>query len=244
MPVLEGWNKEGELEEGTNRGLTPSDQLFAIFVVNIILVGWVWLSFTEFYNSDPPNLANWIYWAEGITVIGAGAMSLLDSWWPRLRRIADDGASSTAPLNVNVNLLKGAVFAFTILDIVVLWRLSEETGGVLSPYAPFLPAPAIFASFVTKKWQTILGLSLLVAVAIGLSTLKVPSPLPDLHSYQGSAAVMVILAGLLSALRAWVAGTGEPFIGQNVGGPVKTDVDVEEIDDDDSSDVDGLQPDG
>jgi hypothetical protein len=57
-------------------------------------------------------------------------------------------------------------------------------------------------------------LSALVVIAIVFSNLEVPSPLADAEAYQGSAVVMVMLAGFLSALQAWVASTGVPVTGQ------------------------------
>jgi hypothetical protein len=154
----------------------------------------------------------------------------------RLRKIwEDDGTDRAArQIKVNTTVLKAVVFVVTVLDIVVLWRLAEQTGGVLSPYAPFLPAPAIFASFVTKKWETILALSLAVAIAIGFSTIEVPEPLPDIKAYQGSAAVMVILAGMLSALQARFASTGEPLTGR--GSALAEDDDPEQDDDSEQDD--------
>lgn len=193
--------------------LAPSDQLLAIFAVNVILVAWVAYSLVVCYE-EIPHLPKWIFWAEGAVLVISGPLSLLDTWWPRLKGIAEDRDGGRELLDVNVNVFKAAVFALTVVDVVVLWRLAESTGGVLSPYAPFLPAPAIFASFVTKKWQTILGLSIGVAIAIGVSTIEVPHEYADLLAYQGSAAVMVILAGLLSALRARVAQTGQSITGQ------------------------------
>jgi hypothetical protein len=199
--------------------------------VNLILLVWVVVSFLWFYEPTPV-LPDWIYGAESLVLVSAVVLAM----WPRLKRIAEGGDhDSEAPLDINILVLKGAVFVLTALDIVVLWQLAESTGGVLSPYAPFLPAPAIFASFVTKKWETIAGLSLAVALAIAFSSLEVPEPLPDIAAYQGSAAVMVILAGVLSALQARVASTGQPITG---AGSVAAEEDRQKPDDWDLDDDD------
>jgi hypothetical protein len=213
--VASSADKRGEQapEELTGDGLTPSDQLLALFAVNAILAAWVGLSFWRYYP-HPPSIPTWIYWVEGLILVTSAILSLLDTLWPRLKRIAIGVPSSTQLLKINITVMKAAVFVITGSYVVVIWQLAEATGGVLSPYAPFLPAPAIFVSFVTKKWWTIGGLSLVVAVFIVFSTLEVPEPLPDLKAYQGSAGVMVLLAGMLSALQAQVVSTGQPLTGQ------------------------------
>ncbi len=207
-----GVRRDGENDRSGTGGLEPKDQLLAIFVVNVILAVWVGMSFSRFHE-PAPILPTWMYWAEAVVLVLSAALSLMDAWWPRLRRVAED-RDGPESIDVNESLLKVMVIALTALDILILWRLAEETGGVLSPYAPFLPAPAIFASFVTKKWQTIVALSIAVAIFIWFSTMEIPHPLPDIQAYQGSAAVMVILAGLLSAIRARVAGTGQSLTSQ------------------------------
>jgi hypothetical protein len=226
--------RNGDREGPPKGGLTPSDQLLAIFVVNLILVAWVAASFSGFYDAPRPHLPGWMFWVEGLVL---GSAILLASW-PRLRGIAEGrGDGDPPPPEVNLYVLKGAVFVLTALDVLILWRLAEETGGVLSPYAPFLPAPAIFASFVTKKWETIVGLSIAVAISIALSSFRVPNPFPEVEVYQGSAAVLVILAGTLNALQARVASTGQPITGRGslvIRDEIKPLIDpLKKLDDDD-----------
>ena len=188
-----------------SNGLTPSDQLLALLAVNVILACWVGFSFWQYYDPVPPHLPTWLYLVEA-AILGS---SFFLSLWPQLKAIAKGDPSSVQHTNIPIVVLKSAVFVLTFVSIVVIWQLAEETGGVMSPYAPFLPAPAVFGVFVTKKPETIIGLSLVVTVFIAFSTLHVPEVLPDIKAYQGSAAVMVLLAGVLSWLRARGANVSE-----------------------------------
>lgn len=205
-----------------NRSLTPSDQLLSLFVVNVILILWVWSSFALLYTPQAPTLQNWMYWLEGSIVVAAGALALYDSWWPRLRDIVrgerGEEVSRQKPAELNIHFLKVVVLVLTALNILVLWRLADSTGGVISPYAPFLTAPAIFAPFVTKNWKTILALSATVALALVFSDKTVIKDVfPGVWVYRGSALVMVILAGTLTAVQAFISSKGAPLTGHGSG---------------------------
>lgn len=196
-----------------NRSLTPSDQLLGIFIVNLIIVIWVGVAFAAWYE-HLPELPEWIYWVEGLILALSIGLALFDVWWPRVRDLGIGPNEGPESVNVNIWVLKVSVFALTGLYIFVLWRLGEETGGVVSPFAPFLTAPALFAPFVTRNWKTIIGLSLLVTVAIGFSEKTSTFQLDGLWPYKGSAAVMVLLAGTLTALRMNVSKRGSPLTGE------------------------------
>jgi hypothetical protein len=196
-----------------NRGLTPSDQLLGIFAVNFIIVVWVGIAFAAWY--DPyPHLPKWMYGAEAFILILSFALALFDSWWPRVKDLGLGPNEGPVSANVNIWVLKIAVFGLTLLYLFVLWMLAEETGGVVSPFAPFLTAPALFAPFVTKNWKTIIALSLLVTAAIAFSNQTDTLMLEALWPYKGTAAVMVLLAGMLTALRMRVAKKGSPLTGE------------------------------
>src|SRR4051812_37637456 len=79
-----------------SRGLIPSDQLLAIFAVNVILLAWGWLSFSVFYSPHPPNLPNWIYWGGGFILIASLVLAVAEDLWPRLKRIAEGADASNA----------------------------------------------------------------------------------------------------------------------------------------------------
>lgn len=206
-------NRQERPEPLNNRSLTPSDQLLGIFAVNAIIVGWVATAFVAWY--DPyPHIPPWMYVTEVAILFLSSALALIDTWWPRVRKIGLGSDGEPDPVNVNVVVLKVAVFALTLAYIFVLWRLAEETGGVISPFAPFVTAPAVFAPFVTKNWKTIIALSLLVTLAIFVSDKTETLSLRSLWPYKGTAAVMVLLAGVLTALRMGVAKKGSPLTGE------------------------------
>lgn len=197
-----------------NKGLTPSDQLLGIFAVNFIIVAWVGIAFVFWYETYP-DIPLWIYVAEAGILIVSLLSSVLDAVLVRLINIAlgrsNDGLSA---ISSDSFILKFVVVALTVLYIFVLWRILEETGGVASPFAAFLTAPALFAPFVTRNWQTILLLSVLVTAAIVISSETSRLGLDSTWPYKGTAAVMVILAGVLTAIRMWVAIRGAPLTGE------------------------------
>jgi hypothetical protein len=177
-----------------------------------------------------------MYWVELGILASSFGLATFDSWWPRAKDLSTGEKRSTV-VNPNVYLLKVSVFALAGAYIFVLWRLAEETGGVVSPFAPFLTAPALFAPFVTKNWRTILVLSAVVTLAIFLSHETSTLKLDSLWPYKGTAGVMVLLAGLLTALRMGVAKRGAPLTG--VGS--EPEGAVAGADDDDEAGSPGLQ---
>jgi hypothetical protein len=200
-------------EPQNNRSLTPSDQLLGIFAVNFIIVSWVAIAFLAWYDSYP-HIPPWMYGSQTAILVLSFALATFDSWWPRVRDLGLGPEGDPVSVNANIVVLKIAVLGLTLLNIFVLWRLAEETGGVISPFAPFLTAPAVFAPFVTKNWKTIIALSLLVTLAIGLSDKTDTLSLEGIWPYKGTAAVMVLLAGVLTALRMRVAKKGSPLTGE------------------------------
>lgn len=200
-------------ETPNNRGLTPSDQLLGIFVVNFIITVWVAVAFTFWYDSFP-HLPTWIYIAEASILVASFVLANFDTLFAKLWDLLRGGDGKPATVNANETVLKVAVFALTLLYIFVLWRIGEETGGVISPFAPFVTAPALFAPFVTKNGKTIIALSILVTIAIVFSEKTSTLELESLWPYKGTAAVMVLLAGVLTALRMQVAKQGGPLTGE------------------------------
>lgn len=200
-----------------NKGLTPSDQLLGIFAVNFTIALWVGIAFVAWYDSIP-DIPKWIYAAEGVILAVSFLFSVLDVVILRFRNIGEGVPNDDPPsVSVNVLFLKIAVIALTVLYVFVLWRLSEETGGVVSPFAPFLTAPALFAPFVTRNGATILILSIFVTLAIFVSSKTGTLGIDSTWPYKGTAGVMVLLAGVLTALRMRVAKKGAPLTGEGSG---------------------------
>jgi ABC-type Mn2+/Zn2+ transport system permease subunit len=205
--------REESPDRSNNRGLTPSDQLLGIFLVNFIILIWVGIAFAFWYERFP-ELPNEMYVAELIILLLSFGLALFDTLWSRVSDLSLGPDGDPSIIKVDVRILKIAVFGLTLLYIFVLWRLAEETGGVISPFAPLLTAPALFAPFVTKNGKTIIALSILVSCAIFVSNETETLGLDSLWPYKGTAAVMVLLAGVLTALRMRVAKRGAPLTGE------------------------------
>jgi hypothetical protein len=227
-------NPPAKRSPGSN-GLTPSDQLVGIFLVNFVISLWVAIAFATWYKTHP-QLPGWMYWVEIGILASSFGLATFDSWWPRTKDLSAGEKRSTV-VNPNIYVLKVAVFALAGAYIFVLWRLAEETGGVISPFAPFLTAPALFAPFVTKNWKTIVALSAVVTLAIFLSHETSTLKLDSLWPYKGTAGVMVLLAGLLTALRMGVVKRGAPLTGEGS----ETEGTIIDADDDDEAGSPGLE---
>jgi hypothetical protein len=199
-------------KEPSSNGLTPSDQLVGIFLVNAVISAWVGIAFASWYDAYP-HLPKWMYAAEAVILVASFALATFDAWWPKVANVST-GEKVGGSVSLDIRVLKVAVVVLAAAYIFVLWRLSEETGGVVSPFAPFLTAPALFAPFVTKNWKTIVVLSIVVTIAIAISHKTSTLELNSLWPYKGTAAVMVLLAGLLTALRMGVVKRGAPLTGE------------------------------
>lgn len=218
-----------ESQDGSPDGvdLTPSDQLFSVFITNLILIAGVWASFEYGYRGHPPSLPLWVYWMEGVIVVGSGALALFDSWWPQLRHILTKVPAVRPSQEIPVVALKVTLFALTIANVVVLWKLADRTGGVISPYTTFLTAPAIFAPFIAIRWRTIGFLSAAVIAGLWL-LIALHSPearSPEHWVYAGVASLMIAIAAFVSSVRRQVESTGEPITGPN---PTPPDLDPPE----------------
>lgn len=200
-------------EDSSKKGLTPSDQLLGICAVNAIIVVWVGVAFVTWYD-EYPSIPIWIYVAEAAIVVLSFFFSVLDAVAIRLiNLVSGNSDNGKSPLSENSLFLKFAVAGFTVLYIFVLWRILEETGGLVSPFAPFLTAPALFAPFVTRNGWTIVALSLLVTAGILISSESSTLGIESTWPYKGTAAVMVLLAGLLTVIRLRVRAKG-PLTGE------------------------------
>jgi hypothetical protein len=80
--MSKGTDRKGDgVSPAETTRLTPSDQLLAIFAVNLLLLAWVGFSFSRFHRPDAPELEGWIYLAEVAILVLSLSLSLFDAWW-------------------------------------------------------------------------------------------------------------------------------------------------------------------
>src|SRR4051794_12811286 len=117
-------------EGPNNKGLTPSDQLLGIFVVNSVIVVWVAIAFATWYESYP-SISVWIYVAEAVILVTSLLSSVLDVVLLRLINLvsgrSNDDSFRLGPESLPLKIMN---IALTVIYIFVLWRIMEETGGV------------------------------------------------------------------------------------------------------------------
>lgn len=213
MPEHNGERGQGAEPNFIRVKLTPSDQLLSIAGVNLILFGTIFLCLEYGFGSNGPDLPGWLSWGAVLAVLflGPAALATSDSWLPGLARLVGGGANHAegeepqrdADDGIDDDVLKGAVFVFSAITILVLWEITERTDGLNSPFVPFLTAPAVFSPFVARKPWPIAGLCLAVVACIVLLTSPPTAQLlsPEDWTYKWVAAVMVLVAGALTIVR-------------------------------------------
>jgi hypothetical protein len=201
-------------------------QVGALALINLIVLGGV-AGLLQLY-SNGQSIPTWFVVPEvSIVVIGGltciitflvqGVGILVDDVVADdeevARRLRSEPAGFAAWWLRNRNpFLKVVMIVLSLAMLFALDRLVHETGGGIdSPFAALLTAPAIFGPFLARTWKGII----LSVVAVGTAVIyevqvapkEATASLND-HSrwvYGAVALAMIVLAGMISAAQRWSA---------------------------------------
>lgn len=187
----------------------PGDLLLTIATANVVMLGGIVISLAFGYGHSQLNEMPATFWIVFAAVIGIGAIASLSGV------IAGKLLRLFLGINVTLNLPKGllkvVVYILTIATIAVLGYAVDTTGGsASSPFTPFLTAPAVFAPFMARRWESIIFIGAAVIVAIWVTEGGESFAAANGAVYSAVSTALIVIAAIMAAARRALGIDGHP----------------------------------
>lgn len=187
----------------------PADLLLTIAISNVVMLGGIVISLAFGYDRSQLDEMPALFWIVFAVVIGIGGVAALSG--DIAGRLARASFGINATLYVPKGLAKVLVYALTIATIGVVGYAVETTGGsASSPFTPFLTAPAVFAPFMARRWESIIFIGAAVIVAIWVTEEGDPFLTANGAVYAAVSTALIVIAAIMAAARRALGVDGHP----------------------------------
>lgn len=187
----------------------PGDLLLTIAAANVVMLGGIVVSLAFGYQESQLSEMPASFWIVFAAVIGIGGIASLSGV------IAGKLLRSFLSIDVTLNLpkaiLKITVYILTIATIAVLGYAVNTTGGsASSPFTPFLTAPAVFAPFMARRWESIIFIGAAVIVAIWVTEGGESFATAHGEVYSAVSTALIVIAAIMASARRALGIDGHP----------------------------------
>lgn len=178
----------------------PADLLLTIAMANVVILAGIVVSLVIGYDHSQVDEMPAPFWIVFAIVIGAGfAFSLSGDIAGKFMRTF---FSSDATLKIPQAWLKVLVYVLTVATIAIVGYAVNTTGGsAASPFTPFLTAPAIFAPFMARRWESIIFIGAAVTAAIWITQGGEPFAPAHAQVYSAVSTALIVIAAVMAAAR-------------------------------------------
>lgn len=187
----------------------PADLLLTIAMANLVMLAGIIISLAVGYKRSQLSEMPLPFWVVFGAVIGIGLIASLSG------SIA--GGFTRAAFGISANLSlpewlsKGLVYVLTIATIAALGYAVKATGGsAASPFTPFLTAPAVFAPFMARRWESIIIIGVAVIAAIWITDAGDSFASANPAVYSAVSTAFIVIAAIMSAIRHALGIDGHP----------------------------------